>query len=235
MQAIILAGGFGTRLQSVVKDLPKPMADISGKPFLAYLLNHLKSHGVTKVVLSTGYLQEKIISYFGDSYLDIDISYACEEKALGTGGAIVNSLKLIDQTKPVFIVNGDSFLQSDYQELYKFFKQKKSQLTIVLREVEDYSRYGSIEVGKDFVIKSFIEKTSHKMKGLINGGIYILDPRIFSKFSLSESFSFESDFLMKYLDSIKPHGFLVDDYFIDIGIPDDYMRAQNELPKLLKL
>lgn len=232
MQAIILAGGFGTRLQSVVKDVPKPMADIAGAPFLAYLLSHLKNFGITDAVISVGYLQEKIIGYFGDSYLGINLSYATEDKPLGTGGAIVNSLKFIDQTKPVVVVNGDTFLQIDYQKLLQFYQEKKSQLTLVLRQLDDCSRYGRVVIDENSTITSFEEKSSEKKSGFINGGIYLLNPQIFQKFSLAESFSFEADFLVKYLGDLQPQGFAVDEYFIDIGIPDDYARAQNELPLL---
>ena len=234
MQVIILAGGFGTRLQSVVKDVPKPMADISGKPFLSYLLTHLKNFGATDVVLSVGYLQEKIVEYFGDSFLGMKVSYAREDKPLGTGGAIVNSLKFIDKNKPVVVVNGDTFLQIDYQNLLKFFAEKKSRLTLVLRKMDDCSRYGRVVVDENSLIQNFEEKSSEQKSGFINGGIYVLDPKIFSEFAVSESFSFESDFLMKYLKSLEPQGFTVDEYFIDIGIPDDYARAKKELPQLIK-
>lgn len=233
MQAIILAGGFGTRLQAVVKDVPKPMADISGKPFLAYLLTNLQSYGVKKVVISVGHLQEKIIEYFGDSYLGMNISYAREDRPLGTGGAIINSLKFIDKKKPAIVINGDSFLQVDYQKLLAFHQEKKSQLTMVLRKMDDCSRYGRVVVDGYHVV-SFEEKKSTENHGLINGGIYVLDPKIFSDFELKESFSFESDFLMEQLQSLRPQAFTADGYFIDIGIPEDYIRAQKELPMLLK-
>ena len=117
MQAIILAGGFGTRLQQVVKDVPKPMADISGKPFLAHLLTNLQNQGFKKIVISVGYLKEKISEYFGDSYLGMEIFYAVEEKPLGTGGAIINSLKFIDSKKPFVVLNGDTFLQVNYKKV----------------------------------------------------------------------------------------------------------------------
>lgn len=231
MQAIILAGGFGTRLQKVVKDVPKPLADISSKPFLAYLLQNLQNHGVKKIVISVGYLQEKIIEYFGDSYLGMDISYAREDKPLGTGGAIVNSLKFIDQNQPVLVLNGDSFLQVDYQKL--FATQAKG-LTMVLRKMDDCSRYGRVVFDENLVIKNFEEKSAEKKSGFINGGIYFLDPKIFEKYSLPEQFSFETEFLVKYLADLEPEAFEADGYFIDIGIPDDYEKAQNELPKLIK-
>ncbi len=218
-------------MQSVVKDVPKPMADISGKPFLSYLLTHLKKFGVTDVVLSVGYLQEKITQYFGDSFLGMKISYATEDKPLGTGGAIVNSLKFIDQSKPVIVINGDTFLQIDYQKLSAAHKSK---LTLVLRKMDDCSRYGNVLIDENSVIKNFEEKATEKKSGYINGGIYALDPKIFTEFSVAESFSFESDFLMKHLNELQPQGFTVDEYFIDIGIPEDYARAQKELPQLVK-
>lgn len=232
MQAIILAGGFGTRLQAVVKDVPKPMADISGKPFLVYLLTSLQSYGVKNVVISVGYLQEKIIEYFGDFYLGMSIAYAREDRPLGTGGAIKTSLKFIDKKKPVIVINGDTFLQIDYKKLLTFYQEKKSQLTMVLHEVADCGRYGRVVVDDDCVI-SFEEKSSEKKSGFINGGIYVLDPKIFEEFFLPEKFSFETDFLMRCLPKLQPKAFMVDEYFIDIGIPEDFFRAQIELPKLL--
>lgn len=232
MQAIILAGGFGTRLQEVVKDVPKPLADISGKPFLCYLLQHLKNCGIENVVISVGYLQEKIIEYFGNNYLGINIVYAKESKPLGTGGAIKNSLKFIDKKKPIIVINGDTFLQINYQKLLAFHQEKKSQFTMVLREVDECSRYGRVIANSDRVV-SFEEKNFTKNRGLINGGIYVLNEKIFANF-LAENFSFEKDFLMERLQDLQPKGFIADEYFIDIGIPEDYAKAQNELPKLLK-
>ena len=234
MQAIILAGGFGTRLQSVVKDVPKPMADISGLPFLAYLFTYLKNHNITDIVLSVGYLHQKIIDYFGNSYLGINIKYAIETEPLGTGGAIVNSLQFIDQNQPVIILNGDTFLQINYQKLIDFYDRNKSDLTIVLRNVEDSSRYGSVKIDDQNLIVNFVEKSIQKKSGYINGGIYVLNPKIFSNYNLPKKFSFEQDFLCQYTVSIKPFGFVSEDYFIDIGIPEDYQKATVELPKLIK-
>ncbi|OFW80876.1 MAG: hypothetical protein A2887_02535 [Alphaproteobacteria bacterium RIFCSPLOWO2_01_FULL_40_26] len=230
MQAIILAGGFGTRLQAVVKDVPKSLADISGRPFLAYLLQNLRNHGVKKVVISVGYLQEKIIGYFGDSYLGMEVVYAREDKPLGTGGAIVNSLKFIDQNKPVLVLNGDSFLKVDYSKLFS----RCGNLVMVLRKMDDCSRYGRVIFDENSLIKNFEEKSSEKNPGFINAGIYLLNPKIFQKFSLQEQFSFESDFLAKHLLEVEPQAFIADGYFIDIGVPEDYTKAKKELPSLTK-
>jgi len=234
MQAIILAGGFGTRLQSVVKDIPKPMANIGELPFLAYLFTYLKNYNITDIVLSVGYLHKKITDYFGNYYLGINIKYAIEKESLGTGGAIVNSLQFIDQNQPVIVLNGDTFLQIDYQKLVSFYDKSNSDLTIVLRNVEDSSRYGSVEIDDKNLIVNFIEKNIQQKSGYINGGIYILNPKIFSNYNLAKKFSFEQDFLCEHTASIKPSGFVSKDYFIDIGIPEDYKKAANELPKIIK-
>lgn len=234
MQAIILAGGFGTRLQPIVKDVPKPMAPIAGRPFLIYLFWHLKKCGITQVVLCVGYLQEKIIDFFGDNFLGVKIFYAKEEKPLQTGGAIANALKFLDKKKPIIAINGDTFLQIDYQKLLQFHAQKKSQITLALLQVEDCSRYGSVELDENGAIKNFLEKSKLKKSGLINGGIYVFDSKIFANFVLEKSFSFEADFLAKHLSILKPQGFVTKKYFIDIGVASDYAKAQVELPQLTK-
>lgn len=235
MQAIILTGGFGTRLQAVVKSVPKTMADINGKPFLSFVLDYLSRFEVRTLVLCTGYLQEKIIEYFGDSCRGMKISYSKEENPLGTGGAIVNALKYIDKNQPIIVLNGDSFLKIDYKKLMDFHLEKKSDLTIALRKMKDCARYGSVEINNENLITEFKEKDKKSAcEGLINGGVYVINPKIFSDFDLTESFSFEKDFMMKYLRELQPYGFVVDNYFIDIGIPDDYKKAQVELENFIK-
>ncbi len=232
MKAIILAGGFGTRLQSIVKDLPKPMADIDGQPFLALMLSYLKQFAVDEVVISVGYLQEKIISYFGNLYLGIKISYAREDSPLGTGGAIINSLNNFNE--PVLVLNGDSFLKVDLQKFYEFFTKEKCDIAMVLRPMSDCSRYGVVEMDDKNSVKNFAEKNPHTKNGLINGGIYLINPQIFSNFDLPKSFSFEQDFLVKNLSKLDIKGFVASDYFIDIGIPQDYKKAQTDLPLIIK-
>jgi D-glycero-alpha-D-manno-heptose 1-phosphate guanylyltransferase len=233
MQAIILAGGFGTRLKEVIKDVPKPMADINNAPFLAYLISYLKNNGITDLVLSVGYLKEKIINYFGNYYLEININYAIEDSALGTGGAIINSLEHVNKNEPIIILNGDSFLKIDYKKLLKFHSDKKSDFTMVLRNMEDCSRYGKVVFDEQKIITEFKEKSSGS--GYINGGIYILDSRILDKYKFENKFSFEQDFLNKNIKSLNSYAFVTDEYFIDIGIPEDYRKAEKELPKIINL
>tara|TARA_Y100000389_G_scaffold115772_2_gene112941 strand:- start:11758 stop:12960 length:1203 start_codon:yes stop_codon:yes gene_type:complete len=234
MQAIILAGGFGTRLQKTVKNIPKPMAPIENKPFLFYLLSYLKSQCFTDIVISVHYLKEQIEQYLGNNFLGLNIKYAIEEEPLGTGGAILNSLQYIDQNKPLVILNGDTFLEINYQKLVKFYNDNSSDFTIALREIEDSSRYGSVEIDNSNLITNFAEKNIQKNSIYINGGVYILNSQIFSNYNLAKKFSFEQDFLCKYRESIRPYGFVSKDYFIDIGVPKDYQKAQSEIPKRAK-
>lgn len=229
MQAIILAGGLGTRLKSLVPDLPKPMAPIGNKPFLAYLLDYLSLQGMQEIILSVGYKHDVIQAYFGDSYANMIIKYSIEDKPLGTGGAIKQALTQIESDL-TFILNGDSFLQADYRAFLKQQQQSNANFTLALKHVADVARYGAVNV-KDKQVISFFEK-GKTGPGLISTGVYLCSKAFFNSFDLPEVFSIESDFLYHYIDSIKAEAFIVDDYFIDIGIPEDYMKAQNTIPKL---
>ena len=233
MQAIVLAGGFGTRLQNVVKNIPKPMAPIGDKPFLFYLLSYLKNHNFSEVVISVHYLKEQIEEFFGSEFKGMSIKYAVEEQPLGTGGAIINSLKYIDHSKPVIVLNGDTFLEVDYKKLLNNHCESLAKLTIVLKYLEDSSRYGLVSVDSNNIVTDFSEKSEQRQSGYINSGIYVLDPRISKVFHLPERFSFEVDFLQKYTRDISINSYQCQDYFIDIGVPEDYKKSQNEIPKLL--
>lgn len=234
MQAIILAGGFGTRLQQTVKNTPKPMAPIGNKPFLFYLLSYLKKHHFTDVVFSVYYLKEQIEQYFGNNFLGLNIQYAIENEPLGTGGAIINSLKYTNKDKPLAILNGDTFLEIDYQKLIKNHQDSKSNLTIALNKVDNCSRYGVVQTDKKNLITEFKEKSNNQEQGFINSGIYIINPKIFSNYDIKKKFSFETDFLVTFTKELKINSFKAKDYFIDIGIPEDYQKAQNEIPKRTK-
>jgi len=232
VQAIILAGGFGTRLRSVIADVPKPMAPIHQKPFLAYLLDYLKSQGITDVVLSVHYLRDQIQDYFGDNYRGVSVSYAIEENALGTGGAIAYALKSIASSEPLFVLNGDTFLKLNYQAMYAQHQKNSPLITMALRKIADCSRYGTVEV-KDNCVVGFKDQGGVHA-GLINAGVYCLNPKIFENFSMPTQFSIEKDFLFPNAAALKPEAFIVDDYFIDIGIPEDYARAVDELASVTK-
>lgn len=223
--AIVLAGGFGTRLQKVISDVPKPMAPIHNKPFLHHLLTYLQIQGVENIVLSTGYLHEKIESYFGNLYNGLNISYSQEIKPLGTGGGIKKAFETVNEN--AFVVNGDSFFNVDLNAMAKFHHEQKSDFTLALKPMLNFERYGTVELNENR-ITAFREKQFCE-NGFINGGVYITKREVFENLNLPEVFSLETDFLAKHLNNLFVAGFVSDGYFIDIGIPADYQRAQEEL------
>lgn len=230
-EAIVLAGGFGTRLQKVVNEVPKPMAPVYGKPFLSYVLNYLIRYKYTHVVLATGYLHEKIEDYFGNNYKGLTIRYAQETTPLGTGGGILNALQYC-KTEQVTVLNGDTLFCIDFSDLEKAFAAHTSPLTIVLRLVNDTSRYGSVTISDEGKIVRFTEKNATSGKGYINGGIYQLHKSLFADFKVGQTFSFEKDVLERYYQQLSFYAFPVDAFFIDIGIPEDYFKAQKDFASL---
>ncbi len=229
-EAVVLAGGLGTRLREVVKDVPKPMADINGKPFLEYLLLFLNKQDIEKVVLSVGYRYEVIKEYFGDSFLNIHLLYSIEEEPLGTGGAIKKALSFIDEDE-VFIFNGDTFFQVDLFKFYEFHSRKKSRLSLALKMMNITDRYAIVEIDEHHRITAFLEK-KESQGGFINGGIYLMNKEFFLSFNLSDKFSFEQNFLESYYKDYEFYGFPSDSYFIDIGVPEDYNKAKYGLNDL---
>jgi len=224
-EAIILAGGFGTRLQSVVNDVPKPMAPINNIPFLNYVFDYLKFYQIEHVVLSTGYLAEKILDYYKEEFNGIKISYTKEETPLGTGGGIRLAMTKCTTTD----LNGDSFFDVDINIHYSNHVLKQANCTLALRKVDNAARYGTIQLGDLNAIDAFKEKDSVEREGLINGGVYILNREIYlSKTEVNSAFSIEKDFYEKRIKELTIFGFEYNGYFIDIGIPEDYKKAQDE-------
>lgn len=232
MEAIILAGGFGTRLRSIITDVPKPMAPVSDVPFLEWLLQYLEKAGFSKIILSVGHQHEKISSYFGGSYGSLKIRYSLEETPLGTGGAICRALGLV-VSEEVFVLNGDTFFALNYQEMLSFHRSRSSDITLALRPTIDVSRYGNVIVEND-TITFFEEKGDIAGPGLINAGVYLFNRRALTSRPFPEVFSFERDFLAMQ-NEIKLGGYVSDVFFTDIGVPDDYHRAKIELPKQFDL
>ncbi|WP_017733576.1 nucleotidyltransferase family protein [Nafulsella turpanensis] len=224
--AIILAGGMGTRLRSVIQNVPKPMAPIGDTPFLSYLLDELKQQGVQKVVLSTGYKHEIVEQHYGDSYKGMQLVYSVEDSPLGTGGAIKKALRLVNSPNAL-ILNGDTMFRVDLQGMYRFHQENESDLTLALKKMEDSQRYGVVETTSNRVVR-FREK-AEKKAGSINGGVYLLRKDLLLEKDFPEKFSFEKDFMEAYFRDFKVMAFVSDGYFIDIGIPEDYARAQQEL------
>jgi len=222
MEALILAGGLGTRLSKVVKDLPKPMAPVNGKPFLYYLFIWLKRYDVSSIVISAGYKHETIIDYFGDSFYDIPVKYAVENKPMGTGGAVINSLKYISSDN-ILIINGDTWFPIDLNEFYSRHVRHNHIFTIALKRMFDLSRYGSVKT-EGHNITGFIEKKTLR-EGLINGGIYLVKRNFFKSVQFADVFSLEKDLLVREAGNSILKGIIFDAPFIDIGVPEDYTRA----------
>jgi len=226
MTCIILAGGFGTRLQSVVSEVPKPLAPIHGRPFLAYLLDELASQGIRNAILAVGYKGELVQEALGDSHGDINLSYSFEPKPLGTGGAIALALNLHNSGDPIWIINGDTFFNCDLSAVAKTHKKQTADVTLALCHIDIADRYGLVELDEDHFITRFREKTPGA-KGLINAGIYLLEPEALYRFDFEPRFSLEKDFFEAHLMDMRVVGSPQAGYFVDIGIPEDYAKAQT--------
>jgi D-glycero-alpha-D-manno-heptose 1-phosphate guanylyltransferase len=229
-EAIILAGGLGTRLRSVVTDKPKCMAPVAGKPFLYYVIDFLQENGIENFIFSVGYLHEIIEEYLKKNYQRLHYHISLEKEPLGTGGAIKLACNKASQ-KNVLVCNGDTLFKIDCSALNTFHNAKQAACTLSLKPMTNFDRYGAVILNEDNSIKSFKEKETYQT-GFINGGVYALDTENFLKESLPEKFSFEKEYLEKQIQLNKEpklFGIILDEYFIDIGIPEDYQRAQTEL------
>jgi D-glycero-alpha-D-manno-heptose 1-phosphate guanylyltransferase len=226
-EAIILAGGFGTRLQSIVNNVPKCMAPVNGKPFISYVVNHLLSQGVNRIIFSLGYKSESIIDYIEKEYKNLDKEYSIEQTPLGTGGAIKLACAKAKE-KRVIIQNGDTLFKVNIRDLTNFHYSKNADCVVALKEMVNIDRYGTVDMNNKNIIIAFNQNHSCQF-GLINGGVYILNAKEFLKENLPEAFSFETDYLQRFFSVRAMFGLKQDEYFIDIGVPDDYERARDEL------
>ncbi len=224
MKVVILAGGFGSRLQAVVKDVPKPMADISGTPFLELLMGNLLRHGAESFYLCVGYKQEVIKSRFGSAFRGAPVFYSSEDSPLGTGGAIKKAFESFEISQAV-VMNGDTFVQMDYAGFYS--ENKDKDLALALQKVPDTSRYGRVET-RDGAVVAFKEKNASSGEGYINAGVYLVNKKLWQGKALKETFSFEQDILEPYAAAMNPGVYKADGYFIDIGIPESYAQACRE-------
>lgn len=229
-EAIVLAGGFGTRLKDVVQDVPKPMAPIQDLPFLHFLFLYLKDEGIERVVLSVGYKYEVIQEFFGKEYQGIEVEYAIEDTPLGTGGGIWNAMKMIEDDA-AFVVNGDTFFDVQLNRLNQVFDGAGASFAMALKPMKNFDRYGTVEIDESSNILAFEEKKA-KEHGMINGGIYLLKKGVLESLGLENKFSFEQDFLEKFKGEVKMVATPFDNYFIDIGIPEDYHQAQSDFKEI---
>ena len=224
MEAIVLAGGLGTRLRGVVDDVPKPMAPVQGRPFLALILDQLVGAGFKTAIIATGYRHEAIRSYFGADYRGLALRYSVEDEPLGTGGAIRLACAQAD-ARDVFVLNGDTYLELDFRAMMEAHVRAGSHLSMAICHVSDVARYGALELCDDRV-QRFLEK-GRSGPGWINGGTYVLGPALRARLRPQGAFSFEQDLLAPEVSSIRPLAFRSSGLFIDIGIPQDYARAQQ--------
>jgi D-glycero-alpha-D-manno-heptose 1-phosphate guanylyltransferase len=224
MDAIVLAGGLGTRLRGVVGDVPKPMAPVQGRPFLAFVLDQLVDAGFKSVIFAAGYRHEAIRSHFGDAYRSLELLYSVESEPLGTGGAIRLACEQTD-ARDVFVLNGDTYLELDFRAMMEAHGRAKSQFSMAICRVPDVARYGALEL-RDDVVHAFLEK-GRSGPGWINAGTYVLGPEMRARLRPHGAFSFEHDLLAPEVGSIRPLAFRALGLFIDIGIPEDYAKVQQ--------
>jgi len=225
-EAVVLAGGFGTRLRAVVPDLPKPMAPVAGRPFLEILLSMLAAKGVRRAVLSLGYRAELIVQHFGGHYAGIELVSEIETEPLGTGGALRAALARC-QGDAALVVNGDTFLDLELDALVQRWQRRRAPL-IVGRAVDDTARFGRLDLSGEALL-GFAARGAGG-PGVINMGHYVLPTTLFeAQAGLPKSFSFEADFLAPRVRELAFEVFVTAGLFIDIGVPEDYARAQHEL------
>jgi D-glycero-alpha-D-manno-heptose 1-phosphate guanylyltransferase len=226
-EAIILAGGLGTRLKDTVPGLPKCMAPVAGRPFLSYVLDHLRMQGVERFIFSLGYRSELIEAWLAENQAGLDYITVVEKEPLGTGGAVLLAMqKSIEEH--LLVANGDTLFKIKGKELERVHFQNRAACTLALKPMKDFDRYGLVETDDKGRIVSFREKQFYR-NGLINGGIYLIDREQFLSHSFPLKFSFEKDYLEQYFRSESFYGSIQDGYFIDIGVPEDYRKADLDL------
>lgn len=225
MKAIILAGGLGTRLHSVLAGLPKPMAPVNGRPFLEYLLDYWISQGVREFILSVGYKREIIINHFGNSYRSLPLTYSVENHPLGTGGGLLLSAK--NQTNPFLVLNGDTLFEVELEDLRQFHDSHKSECTLSLFRESNSHRFGGVMLDSTSRIVSF-DAAGPPFETLRNGGVYMISPSLFNKIKnrVGETFSLETQLIPELLSQGSSiYGLFCARRFIDIGVPSDFERA----------
>jgi D-glycero-alpha-D-manno-heptose 1-phosphate guanylyltransferase len=231
IEAIVLAGGEGKRLRSVVRDVPKPMADVAGRPFLWWLMSHLQQQQASRVILSVGYKAEVIQAYFGEQFQGVEIEYSVETEPLGTGGAIRLALEQTTQGH-VIVMNGDTYADLNLRDFITKFESSGSDLAVAVTHLKDVGRYGAIAIDEKSGKLLKFEEKQQSSAGYINAGVYCLRSDIFMKHGVPGKFSFEREFLSPRLEELNPIVFKETRAFIDIGVPEDYALAQTLVPAL---
>ncbi len=236
VKALILAGGFGTRLRPLSCTRPKQLFPVGNRPLLEYLLEGLRESGVDTVILATNYMADYLEKYFGESWNGLKIKYSREAIPLGTGGPVKRAEPLLGHDEPFLVLNGDILSNIPYNEMLDAHLDKEATATIALREVEDPSRYGVAIMDNHGRIRKFVEKPKPGTapSKLINAGAYVLSPKIFAYLPNEErKVSMEREVFPKLADQQKLYGFFYEGLWVDIGKPEDYLRANFEIAKRL--
>ncbi len=225
IKAVLLVGGMGTRLRSVVPSMPKPLACVGGRPFLELLVRQLRHQGIRRVVMCTGHLAEQIENEFGDGHaLDIEIEYSKEPQPLGTAGAVKLAQHYLGNSSQFLVMNGDSFLEINLGQLIGFHRKHGGLVSMAVLPVQNANRYGTVQVDATSRVISFAEKTGSETPGLVNAGVYVFNRAVLDHIPEGSS-SLERDVFPRLLDqgvyALEQQGI-----FIDIGTPEDYARAQ---------
>ncbi|UCF92608.1 MAG: nucleotidyltransferase family protein [Desulfobacterales bacterium] len=231
MEAIILAGGKGKRLRKAVSQLPKPMANINGKPFLEYLLAYLRNFDFARVILAVGYMGEKIRDYFGPEYRGLPLQYSFDDIVLGTGGALKKALAEVQQPC-AFAINGDTFFEVNFQDIFSRHMESGADVTVAVRKERHSERFGTVRLEHRKIV-GFEEKKCGG-GGYINAGVYLVNKSLLNLFPPQACFSFEAEFLETAVDRVALEAFVSEGYFIDIGTPADYEMAKNEFRRVFK-
>ncbi len=223
--AAVLAGGLGTRLRPVLADCPKILAPVKGKPFLAYLLEHLAGQGLRDVVLCVGYRSEQVEAVFGRSYAGLRVAYSCEHAPLGTAGAVRLALPML-KSEPVLVINGDSFCRPDLASFFRRHEARRAAATLLLTRVPDTRRYGRVQLDDDGLIRAFAEKGEHDGPGWINAGVYLLSRQLLAEIPEQTAVSLEREIFPGWLGR-GLYGCASESPFLDIGTPASYAVAEE--------
>ncbi|HUP33093.1 MAG TPA: NDP-sugar synthase [Gaiellaceae bacterium] len=229
LPAVILVGGLGTRLRPLTDRTRKDMLPLVDRPQLAYTFEHLRRYGVTRAIVSCGYLPTQIQEHFGDRYGELALEYKVEEEPLGTGGAIRFAAEGIDE--PFFALNGDSLRETDLDALVAFHREAGTRATILLTPVEDPSRYGLVRTAADGRVLSFLEKPRPEEidTNLINAGMYVLEPDVLELIPPGRAFSIEREVFPRLVDEEGVYGVALPGYWLDVGTPDAYLQAHRDV------
>jgi len=233
MKAVILAGGLGTRLREVVRNKPKAMAPVRGRPFLQYQIERLKEYGVDEIILCVAYLAHQIKDYFGEGRdFGVEIKYATEKRPLGTGGALKNAQEYLKENT-FLVLNGDTYVNIDLSDFLRYHRDRGSKGTIALARVDKPEEYGTVLLDNSQRIMKFLEKLKiAESSGIISAGVYLLEPEVLDHIPLGRKISLEKEIFPDLVRGGLPlFGYLTSGYFVDIGTPEGYARIQKGIGK----